>query len=447
MRMKAAILATLMLVTAACSGGPSGGGPAPQQSTEGDIDISGPVAITLWHALSGPQQKALDEAVAKFNTENGKGITVTALNQGNYTQLGQKVLAAINAGSLPDFVHAYESNIADYTKADVVVNLDSYVNSAKNGLSKESKDDIYQPYFDTNRFKQFNNQLLSFPFTKSMFVMYQNEDLLKAAGVSLPIKTWDDFEKAVVAATKKDASGKTTQYGWAVALDASNFSAWVYSRGGKLMSDDLKTVEWDKQQGLDTLRFIDKMIKGGYAYVPKGFDYQNDFGAGKLAFFMGSTSTRPFITAGVPAGSKLSWSISQIPQTDPAKAKTVMYGANVGILKSTAQKQLAAWIFIKWFSDTQQTASWATKSYYMPVRKSATNEQALKDYWAKTDPQGKQAFDIIGTSTPEPNVRGQQDIRDVIFEALTAVTTGKATPEEAIKTAGTKANQILKEQQ
>src|SRR2546428_9490345 len=82
MRMKAAILATLMLVTAACSGGSA---PAPQQSTEADVDIAGPVEVTLWHALSGPQQKALDEAVAKFNGENGQGITVKGLHPGNYT--------------------------------------------------------------------------------------------------------------------------------------------------------------------------------------------------------------------------------------------------------------------------------------------------------------------------------------------------------------------------
>src|SRR5947209_3892900 len=213
------------------------------------------------------------------------------------------------------------------------------------------------------------------------------------------------------------------------------------------MSDDLRTVEWDKQAGLDTLKFLDKQIKAGTAYVPKGFDYQNDFAAGKLAFFMGSTSTRPFITAGIPAGGKLTWSIAQIPQADPAKAKTVMYGANVGILKSTPQKQLAAWYFIKWFSETAQTAKWATTSYYMPVRKSATNDQTLKDYWTQKDPQGKQAFDLIGISSPEPNVRGQQDIRDVIFDMLTQVTTGKATPEDAIKAAGAKANQILKDQQ
>ena len=83
----------------------------------------------------------------------------------------------------------------------------------------------------------------------------------------------------------------------------------------------------------------------------------------------------------------------------------------------------------------------------MPVRKAAADSQLLKDYWAKTDSQGKQAFDLIGSSSPEPNVRGQQDIRDILFDALTSVTTGKATPEDAIKTAGDKANTILKDNQ
>src|SRR3989475_11868944 len=164
MRVKAAILATRMRVSAPCSAA----APAPQQSTEADITLSGaPAGITLWHALSGPQQVALDAMVKKFNEANGKGITVTALNQGNYTQLYQKTLGAIQAGALPELAHAYESFVADYTKADVVVDLDPYVNSKKNGLDQTSKDDIYKPYFDTNRFAQYGNKLLSLPFTKS----------------------------------------------------------------------------------------------------------------------------------------------------------------------------------------------------------------------------------------------------------------------------------------
>jgi ABC-type glycerol-3-phosphate transport system substrate-binding protein len=83
----------------------------------------------------------------------------------------------------------------------------------------------------------------------------------------------------------------------------------------------------------------------------------------------------------------------------------------------------------------------------MPVRKTAANDEALKSYWTSKDPQGKQAFDVIPGSIPEPNVRGQQEIRDVILDMIVKVTTAKATPEAAIKDAGTKANQILKDNQ
>src|SRR2546423_8486465 len=132
MRMKTAILAAVMVVTAACSVAP----PAAQQSTEADITLSGPVSITLWHALSGPQQVALDAMVKKFNDTNGKGITVTALNQGNYTQLYQKTLGAIQAGALPELAHAYASFVAAYMNADVVVDLGPYTDCKTNGLTK-----------------------------------------------------------------------------------------------------------------------------------------------------------------------------------------------------------------------------------------------------------------------------------------------------------------------
>ncbi len=438
------LLATLALLLGACASAGPAATSAP--STEADVEITGPVSLTLWHALtSDPPKAALEVAVKKFNDTNGKGITITPVLQGSYTPLYQKTLGAIQAGALPEIVHAYESQVADYTKADVVVDLDPYLNSKKNGLDKASQDDIYKPYFDTNRFPQFGNKLLSFPFTKSLLIMYANEDALKVAGVNAIPKTWTEFEDAVKKATAKDASGKTTKHGWAHPLSASTFNGMVLSMGGKLMSDDNKTVTWDGREGLAVLQLLDRVYKGGYAYTPTGFDYQSDFAQSKVPFFIESTSARPFVAGAMKTPVK--WSIALLPQNDPAKPKTVMYGANVAVLKSTPQKQLASWLFVKWFSEQGQTADWATKSYYMPVRKSAANDEALKSYWSSKDPQGRQGFDIIPASVPEPNVRGQEEIRSVIFDMLTKVTTGKATPDVALKDAGTRANQILKENQ
>jgi ABC-type glycerol-3-phosphate transport system substrate-binding protein len=164
MRIPAALASLAILLGACAAAGPAA---TPAPTTEADIDITGPVSLTLWHALtSDPQKAALEAAVKKFNDTNGKGITITPVVQGNYTQLYQKTLGAIQAGSLPEIVHAYESQVADYQKAAVVIDLDPYMKSTKNGLTQASQDDIYKPYFDTNRFPQYGNQLLSFPFTK-----------------------------------------------------------------------------------------------------------------------------------------------------------------------------------------------------------------------------------------------------------------------------------------
>ncbi len=440
--MRAAILATLVLLTAACTEAAPG---PPRQSTEADITLSGPVSITLWHALSGPQQAVLDAMVGKFNETNGKGITVTAQYQGNYTQLYGRTLAAIQAGTLPDLGHAYDSHVADFAKTGVVVDLGPYKDSPKNGLTRQSQDDIYRSYYEANTFPQFGNKLLSWPFTKSVAVMYVNEDVLNDIGRPVP-RTWVEFEATAKAATKKDSSGKTTRYGFGYNSDAAYFDAQIVARGGKLMAADNKTVAWDGPEGLGVLQMYDRMSKDGSAYSPKGNDWETDLASGKLAFYFSSTSLLPFAKdLADRTGAK--WSIANLPQADPASAKTVQFGANVAIFKSTTERQLASWLFIKWLSDTDQTARLAATSYFMPVRASAADSQVLKDYWAKV-PQGKQSFDLIKLSSPESNVRGQQEVRDVvIFNMVGDVIVGRSAPEAAIAAAATKANQILKDAQ
>jgi len=103
-----ALLTTLALLLGACAGAGTAATAAPP--TEADIDITGPVTLTLWHALtSDPQKGALEASVKKFNETNGKGITITPVVQGGYPQLYQKSLGAIQAGNLPELVHAYET--------------------------------------------------------------------------------------------------------------------------------------------------------------------------------------------------------------------------------------------------------------------------------------------------------------------------------------------------
>ena len=441
MKVLAGLLAAVLAVTA-CETSPVTGRTA-QPAGDVERELAGPVSITLWHAHTGSVARALQQQIDAFNTANGMGITVALAYQGNQEQLYRKTLAAIQAGGLPEMSVGYESFVADYQKHDVVVDLDPYLRSRRHGLSQRSVEEIFATYLDANRFPQLGDRLLSFPFAKSLLVMYQNDDLLKAAGQVSP-RTWDEFERAARAATQKGRDGKTTRHGWAVPISASAFNGWVVSRGGRLMSADNRTVAWDGREGAESLRLVQRLVAEGVAYVPKGFDHQADFGAGRVAFLHDSSTVRPFLAAALPKDRAPAWSIAGIPQSDPARPKTVQFGPNLIAFTSTPDKQLASWLFMRWTSEADRTAAWANASGYLPLRRTAADDAQLRSSWAK-DAQGRTAFELTSTALPEPNVRGQQDIRAVIEELLTGISTGRLTDvEQALAAAAARANAILR---
>jgi ABC-type glycerol-3-phosphate transport system substrate-binding protein len=437
---------TAVLVAACAPGAPAAqsGPPAPEATTEADITLSGPVTVTIWHNQTGILAKGFADLVDEFNKTNGKGITVKAEDQSggqSYTGLYQKMLASIQAGSTPEMIVAVENQVADYAKAGAVIDLAPYISSKKNGFTKESLADIYAPYLDSNKYPQYGNKTLSFPFIKSLEVLYRNDDLAKELGLSGPPKTWEELESQAKAGVKKDASGKVTRWGMAT-LSLDSFLGSVLNKGGQIVKPDLSAVGFDGKEGLSTLQMEERGVNEGWMYIPKGFDWQDRFAEGNL-LYVGATSTSIGFILDTLKGKPLNWSVVPWPDGG-SKVRGEQFGGVVAVTKSTPEKQLASWEFLKWFTDTKQTSRWAALSGYMPVRASAANEQVVKDYFAKR-PQSKQAFDLIPLSQAGPSIRGYQDIRDAANEALTKVVTKKDKAENALKDAGIKANNILKE--
>jgi len=435
-----------ILVAACAPGAPSGGqtAPAAEPTTAADITLSAPVQVTIWHNQTGILAKGFDDMIAEFNATNGKGITLKGEEQSggtSYTGLYQKMLGAIQAGTVPEMIVAVENQVADYVKAGVIVELDQYINSKKNGLSKEALADIYKPYLESNKYPQYGNKSLSFPFIKSLEVLYRNDDLAKELGFAAPPKTWDELEKQAVAAKKTDGSGKVTRWGMST-FSTDTFLGSVMNRGGGIVKSDLSAIGFDGKEGLASLQMLERGVNDGWMYIPKGFDWQDRFAEGNL-LYVGATSTSIGFILDTLKGKPLNWSV--VPWPDGGgSVRGIQFGGVVAVTKSTPEKQLAAWEFLKWFTDTKQTAKWASLSGYMPVRASAANEQVLKDYWTKR-PQSKQAFELIPLSAAGPSIRGYQEIRDAVVDLQTKITTKKAKAEDALKDAATKANAVLKE--
>ena len=227
--------------------GPANYGFKPQGGSRVDqVSLGAPVEITFWHTQTAAREEKLKKIVADFEAKN-PNIKVKLELQGSYNDLFKKNQAAITGGGLPDLSVAYENQVSEYQAADVVVPLDDYINSQKYGLSAEELNDFYPVYITSNQYPEYKGAMLSFPFTKSVLVMYYNADKLKEAGLEVP-KTWDEF-----AAACKKFTGDVK--GLVIHVDASTFDGFVFSRGGELINQDQTQWLLNEPQGVETLTF------------------------------------------------------------------------------------------------------------------------------------------------------------------------------------------------
>jgi ABC-type glycerol-3-phosphate transport system substrate-binding protein len=412
------------------------GCPARQGGTTGATSASGSAtgALEFWHTRTQDDAKALEAIVADFNQAN-PDAEVKAQYQGTYPQLFQKVTASIQTQQLPTLAVAYESMIADYMAANIIAPLDPFLKDPKHGLSPESLADIFPAYLQTNRFPQFNDQLLSFPFTKSNLMLYYNKDLLKKAGFTAPPATWEEFETQCRAV--KQQTGKPV---WALDIDPSTIDGIIFSYGGELLSPDRKQTLFDGPASVRTFELLDRLFKAGLAYQVTRDDLANEFTGANAPFILSSSTQRPQIEQQI--GSQFDWDLAILPHASGVEPVTVMYGANICVFKSTPERQTAAWRFIQYFTSPEITARWATQTGYLPVRKSAVEQPVLKEFFT-ANPRARRAFDILPYARPEPNIAGWQEVRDLISEAVTAVINKQQGPTEAARTLKQKADAVI----
>src|ERR671939_1151185 len=295
---------------------------------------SAPVTVTFWHGMNGTepgtQGGTLKTLVDQYK-QVAPNVTIN-LDFTPYTsnELEQKVTGAIAAHSTPDLVQAFESDVAAWYEAGAIAPLDDYV---KSSMTAADLDDIQTALLDSGRFPQYENRLLSFPFNRSIYVVYFNKPELTKAGFPNGPRTWDD----VTAACAKIVADMPC---YAVQPSPDSFIPLVWGRGGDVISADFKKATFNGPEGVAALTFDVNNIKNKVAYVSKGFDWQNDFGAKKVAMSPPTTiAGDPFIAKAVNDAFEIG--ITPVPTAAGKPRKDLFSGTNLAVLKSTPEKERA----------------------------------------------------------------------------------------------------------
>jgi len=412
------VLVCLVLALAACSPHPSDGKA---------------VRVTFWHAMGGPLGRVLESLVKEFNATH-PDIEVVSVSMGTYNALSQKIMAAVAAGKPPVIAQAYENWTVELIISKSIVPVQKFIDGPT-GLTPESFADILPVFVENNK---WDNVIWSFPFNKSVRALYYNKSLFAESGLDpdRPPATWDDYLNYARKITRDvNGDGRPDIWGTAGQINAWTFGNLLLENGGRFLDPKTDLVAFNGPEGIGALKFMKKLLADSVGFIASGFEYQNDFLAGKVGMIEGSTVSVAFMAGkyNFPLG------IAPVP-AGKVKGMTIA-GTNVVIFaKAKPAEQEAAWQFIKWFTDTEQTAKWAAGTYYVPVRRSAFETDILKQRFDQY-PGLRETFGQLDYASFEPKIAGWYAGRRYLDErGIEVVLKGNGDVATALDKAAARAN-------
>ena len=387
--------------------------PAPDGPLAG-IDPTGQTVV-WWHNHRGSREEKLQAIIDKFNNENPYGITVEGVSQGHYGDIRDKMSAGITSGDLPQIVVGYQNDEAFYASVDALTDMNTYVDDPYWGLSEEDKADFVPGIYMQDVHPAFNNARLGFPPNRSMEVLYYNKTWLEELGYDPAIMsavTPELFEEIACAAAKDRGDGEG---GYIIRFDASQVAAAAFARGSSVLTEDGLHYQYNTPELVDYFEQIRRMYKNGCAWISPERYHDAEFAARQAIFYIGSTSGLPFAQGSMDeANNKDEWDIAPQPYTTDTPRQN-LYGGSVMMPKSTPEKELAAWIFIKWFTSPEPQAEWVKASNYFSPRYSTA--KLLDDYIA-SNPKYQTALGMLPYAVHEPQLISYYDVRKLVNDAF-----------------------------
>ena len=388
-----------------------------------DVDPSGQTVV-WWHQHSGSREEGLSTLIEEFNSTNEWGITVEAQNQGGYDDIRDKVNASIAAGELPAaLLVGYQNDQAFYQLNDTLVDLDQLINDPTWGMSEEEVADFYAAFLEQGVHGLFGGQRLGFPPNRSMEMLFYNQTWIEELGFSGPPTTPEEFKEIACAAAAEKGDGTG---GYILRDDASAVASWTFAFGGDVLNEDGTEYVYNSQATIDALTFLKGMLDEGCAFFfTEGFP-NPQLAARNAIFTQGSSSGIPFYAsdfataAAERGGDEDVWGVTAIPHTTDEPVQNI-YGGDVMITKTTPEQEVAAWLFIKWYTSPEVQARWSEISNYFPTR-AAANE-FLGDL-LESSPQYAQAVELLPYTAAEPQLISYTAVRDAVTTAFNEIMQG-----------------------
>ena len=401
----------------------------------------GKTVIEYWHVAAESFGGAtVKQLVDQFNKENPDIEVVEKYNPDMYKGLTQNLQAAMASGKNPDVVqmgYSYLNYAGENLKYVPIQSIiDNYVPEDKSYLQDNFLPNVLS-LATTDDGKQ-----IGIPYSVSVPVLYYNPDIFRQAGLNpdQPPRTWQE-----VVQYAKTIKEKTGNVGFFMQEYADNWAqqALIESNGGHMLTKkDGKTVaDFASPESAQAYQLLADMVKDGSGLHASNEEGFQAFISGKLGMVCTTIGKRE----NFEKSAKFTVMAAPFP-TFEGKPRKVPAGGNLlMVFSQDAEKQKAAWRFIKFLESPEALAIWTKGTGYMPPRKGvAEDPKGLKEFVEQNKNMQaamSQMPDLVKWAS-FPGANGLQaeqaliDVRDVILS-------GKQSAEAALRETAAKINAML----
>lgn len=330
-----------------------------------------PVEIIIWHHYTGIGQNAFYDLISIFNETVGmdENIVVRAIGIGSVRDIEIAVSSSVRqeVGSLdlPNIFMSFPDTAYTAKRYGLLVNLDDY-------FSSDELERYFPPFIERGRIG-FNNELHIFPAAMSTEVLMLNHTdwLPFAAETGVTYSDLETIEGVVrVASIYYEWSGGRAFFG-------RDQFANLFVIGSKQFGVDIKILDGESVV-VNVDKDVMRRIWDTY-YVPRIRGYfaaygrfrSEDLRVGDVIAYSGSNVSAAFFPDFVTTDDVNRDIVGKaLPAPIFAEGENVMVqqGAGMVIVKSTTEKQSASSIFLRWFTEPEQSIRFSALSGHLPVK-------------------------------------------------------------------------------
>jgi multiple sugar transport system substrate-binding protein len=408
----------------------------PHQSSAG----SAPIRLTLWQGVNPPPNRdVLQKLVDQFNQSHPQ-IQVESLYIGQADQQMPKILSAIVGNAAPDLLWFSPMLTGQLWELNALQPMDEWLDQSP------VKAELDPALFDS---MTLQGQVWSIPFGTNNAGIFYRPSLFKAAGISNIPKTWNDLKTVARQLTRDtNGDGRVDQHGMMLSLGKGEWTVFtwlpfLWSGGGEIFDTNREnsTVPNLVNPGaIAALQLWQDLIKDGSAILSqpeRGYELDS-FLAGKVAMQI----TGPW-TLGQLQETNVDFAVMPIPMQ--VKSATATGGENLFILKTTPERQRAAWEFAEYVLSEPFQTQWALQTGYLPVNLKSRQSPAYQAFVAK-QPAVKVFLDQAQSARSRPITPGYNRISENLGRAIEATLMQQQTPEAALKQSQARLNLIFQQE-